>query len=174
VDDRGVVHFTDRPTNRQFQAVAFEPRGLSSGIRFTRASVQPGDADAYDHIISAAADEHRVPAALIKAVVAAESSFDPEAVSRKGAMGLMQLMPRTATELGVERPFSAAANVDGGARYLRVLHDRYGDWFRTLAAYNAGPSAVDRYGGIPPYRETREYVERVLTYYRRYDGDFSR
>jgi soluble lytic murein transglycosylase-like protein len=64
--------------------------------------------------------------------------------------------------------------VDGGARYLRVLHDRYGDWFRTLAAYNAGPSAVDRYGGIPPYRETREYVERVLTYYRRYDGDFSR
>jgi soluble lytic murein transglycosylase-like protein len=85
----------------------------------------------------------------------------------------MQLMPATAHSLGVADPFQAEQNVDGGVRYLRHLMNRYGDWTRALAAYNAGPTAVDRYGGVPPYQETQRYVERVLTYYRRYHGDFA-
>jgi len=101
--------------------------------------------------------------------------FNAGAVSRKGAQGLMQLMPRTAASLGVEDALHAGDNVRGGTRYLRLMLDRYGDDLsRALAAYNAGPTAVDRYRGVPPYRETRAYVKRVLTYYRHYHGDFSR
>ena len=86
----------------------------------------------------------------------------------------MQLMPATAASLGVNNAFEPAQNVAGGSAYLRKMIDRYGDLSRALAAYNAGPTAVDRYGGIPPYRETKAYVDRVLTYYRRYHGDFPR
>jgi soluble lytic murein transglycosylase-like protein len=110
----------------------------------------------------------------VKAVIHAESAFDPKAVSPKGAMGLMQLMPDTAEALGVARPFQVTQNVYGGTRYLRALHNRYGSWTHTLAAYNAGPAAVDQYRGVPPYNETRRYVKRVLSYYRRYHGDFPR
>ena len=118
------------------------------------------------------AAENRVSPALVKAVIAAESSFDQLAVSAKGAQGLMQLMPATAAELGVTDAFSADQNVAGGARYLREMLDRYDDLGSAIAAYNAGPTAVDRYRGIPPYPETRDYVKRVLTYYRHYHGDF--
>jgi soluble lytic murein transglycosylase-like protein len=128
----------------------------------------------YDDLIDRTARSRGVSPALVKAVIAAESAFDSRAVSVKGAQGLMQLMPATAASLGVSNAFEPAQNVGGGAHYLRLMIDRYGDLGRALAAYNAGPSAVDRYGGIPPYRETRAYVERVLTYYRRYHGDFAR
>ena len=94
--------------------------------------------------------------------------------SNKGAQGLMQLMPGTAEDMGVDDPFEAEDNVQGGTRYLRAMYERFGDWKHALAAYNAGPGAVERFGGIPPYAETQQYVERVLHYYRRYDGDFSR
>jgi soluble lytic murein transglycosylase-like protein len=111
----------------------------------------------------------------VKAVIAAESSFDAAAVSPKGAMGLMQLMPGTASDLGVDDAFHTEQNVQGGTRYLRELYDRYGDWLRTLAAYNAGPQAVDRYDGVPPYDETREYVKRVLFVLScRFHDDFAR
>jgi soluble lytic murein transglycosylase len=108
----------------------------------------------------------------VKAVIAAESNFDPAAVSRRGAQGLMQLMPETAAALGVADPLQPLENVRAGTRYLRLMIDRYGDLERALAAYNAGPTVVDHYGGIPPYPETRDYVQRVLTYYRHYHGDF--
>lgn len=104
---------------------------------------------------------------LVQSLVQAESAFDRYAVSRKGAQGLMQLMPATASRLGVDDPFDIDQNLAGGTRYLRKLLDRYdGDLVLGLAAYNAGPEAVARYDGVPPYRETRSYVRRVMTLYR--------
>ena len=101
------------------------------------------------------------------AVVSVESGFRPDAVSRKGAQGLMQLMPGTARELGVKDAFDPAANLDGGTRYLNALLLQYkGDLKRALAAYNAGAGAVKRHGGVPPYRETRDYVQKVLERYK--------
>ncbi len=107
----------------------------------------------------------RIHPELLYSVIAAESNFDPEAVSSKGAIGLMQLMPQTAAELEVD-PYEPSDNVRGGARYLRYLLDRYAghkdQLVRAIAAYNAGPAAVDRYNGVPPYKETQAYVSRVL------------
>jgi hypothetical protein len=113
-----------------------------------------------------AAARYGLDPALVLAVVSVESAFQPTAVSPKGAQGLMQLMPRTAASLGVSDPLDPAANLDGGARHLLGLVTRYeGDLVRALAAYNAGERAVDRHGGVPPYRETRSYVSRVLKRY---------
>jgi soluble lytic murein transglycosylase-like protein len=114
-------------------------------------------------MIEEAAERERLDPRLLHAVVRQESAFDPCAVSRKGALGLMQLMPTTAQELGVADPFDPEANLDGGARFLRLLLDRYrGDLARALGAFNAGPSRVDAAGGVPPIRETEEYVRRIL------------
>ncbi|MCG6925550.1 MAG: lytic transglycosylase domain-containing protein [Acidobacteria bacterium] len=116
----------------------------------------------------AAAERHGLDPELVLAVVGVESAFRPEAVSPKGAQGLMQLMPRTAASLGVEDAFDPAENLDGGVRHLGSLLARYGgDVERALAAYNAGEGAVARHGGIPPFAETREYVKRVLDRYER-------
>ncbi len=170
VDERGVTHFTNRPArDKRFKAIKLRDN-LSAPVPKYRTP----RTTAYDPLIGEAAASEGVPPALVKAVIAAESAFDSDAVSRKGAQGLMQLMPDTAQLVGVDDPFEPAQNVRGGTTYLRSMIDRYGDLSRALAAYNAGPSAVDRYGGIPPFRETRDYVDRVLTYYRRYHGDFAR
>lgn len=171
VDEQGSVHFSDVPHDSRYVAIEIGPSG-----RILEAPKPKGvpSGRAYDAVIVRAARRHGVPAALIKAVVATESNFDPGAVSPKGAQGLMQLMPQTTVFVGVANPFGAEENVSGGTRYLRWLIDRYGDWRRALAAYNAGPSSVDRYRGVPPYRETRAYVRRVLQYYRLYHGDFLR
>ncbi len=116
----------------------------------------------------AAARRHGLDPDLVLAVIAVESAFRPDAVSPKGAQGLMQLMPRTAASLGVKDALDPRQNVDGGARHLRFLVDLYGgDLRKALAAYNAGQGAVARHGGVPPYRETREYVKKVL---KRYEG----
>jgi soluble lytic murein transglycosylase-like protein len=115
----------------------------------------------------AAARRHGLDPDLVLAVIAVESAFKPKAVSPKGAQGLMQLMPRTARDLGVADPLDPAANVDGGSRYLGALLALYGgDVPRALAAYNAGPQAVKRHRGIPPYKETRDYVRKVLRQYK--------
>ncbi len=172
VDHRGVVHFTNAPTDRRYARL--DPAPVATRRHATRKPRAGGRQGRYDALIESAARHHGVPAALVKAVIAAESAFRPDAVSPKGAMGLMQLMPQTARVLGVESPFQAEENVYGGTRYLRRLHDRFGSWTHTLAAYNAGPTAVARYRGVPPYRETRQYVKRVLSYYRRFHGDFAR
>lgn len=118
-------------------------------------------------IVQMAARRHRVDPLLIQAVIAQESGGDPRAVSPKGAKGLMQLMDETAREMGVQDSMDPTGNILGGTRYLRALLDRFdGDVSLTLAAYNAGAGVVDRYGGIPPYPETRRYVEQVLNYRR--------
>jgi soluble lytic murein transglycosylase len=165
VDSSGVVHFSNVPSDPRYNRVVARRQvpARRQGAPFYRG---------YDGLILVNARANQVPPALVKAVIAAESLFDSGAVSRAGAQGLMQLMPETARALGVEDPFRPSENVDGGTRYLRAMLDRYGDMSRALAAYNAGPRAVDRYRGVPPYKETRDYVRRVLAYYRHYDGEF--
>jgi len=119
-----------------------------------------------ESLIQQAALRYNVDEALLAAVVAVESGYKPRAVSSKGAQGLMQLMPATAKDLAVTDPFDAAQNIDAGARYLRQLLDQHGDsYVKTLAAYNAGMGRVAKYKGVPPYRETIKYIERVLARY---------
>lgn len=114
----------------------------------------------YEYALTVA-KRYDIPSQIFFNLISTESNWDPVATSEKGAVGLTQLMPRTALELGVN-PWNAQQNIDGGARYLRQQHDRFGSWPLALAAYNAGPAAVKRYGGIPPYEETQQYVQKVL------------
>ena len=119
-----------------------------------------------ERIVHEAAEKHNLDPALVNAVISTESAWNTQAVSDKGAMGLMQLAPGTAERFGVENPFDPVQNVDGGTAYLKTLLDRYnGDLTRSLAAYNAGEHAVDRSGGMPPFWETRRYVRKVKDAY---------
>ncbi|HEY2945715.1 MAG TPA: lytic transglycosylase domain-containing protein, partial [Vicinamibacteria bacterium] len=128
--------------------------------------IRPSAEGDVERLVAEAAQRHGLDPALVMAVVGVESGFQPQAVSPKGARGLMQLMPRTAREMGVADPFDPAANLDGGSRYLSSLVARFeGDLTKALAAYNAGMGAVARHGGVPPYAETRKYVQRVLGRY---------
>jgi transglycosylase-like protein with SLT domain len=120
----------------------------------------------YDRVISAEAKRYGVDASLVSALIRAESNYEPRAVSRKGARGLMQLMPATARRLAVAYPFDPVSNVRGGVRYLKELLDRFDHRPELiLAAYNAGENAVESYGGVPPYRETVGYVKRILSWW---------
>lgn len=133
----------------------------STSVRSTRAAAAP-ESDAYEDLIVRHSSEHNVSADLVRAVIQVESGFNPLARSIKGAMGLMQLMPATARALGVTNAFDPAENIRAGVAYLGRLLDRYNSNLElALAAYNAGPEAVARYGAVPPYRETRNYVQRV-------------
>jgi soluble lytic murein transglycosylase-like protein len=124
----------------------------------------------YDAYIEAAAKRYRIPVALLWAIMHTESNFDPNAVSPKGASGLMQLMPKTAEEMYVKDIFDVRENIEGGARYLRVLANQFnGEMVKMVAAYNAGPHAVNKYGGeVPPYAETQAYVRKVIALYFKY------
>ena len=123
-------------------------------------------ASPYNQIINSKSEKYRVERSLIKSVIKVESNWNSKAVSNAGAMGLMQLMPSTAKDLNIRNPFNPEDNIDGGARYLRYLLDKFdGNLTYALAAYNAGPTRVERHRGIPPIEETRQYVKRVLSHY---------
>ncbi|NPV87559.1 MAG: lytic transglycosylase domain-containing protein [Anaerolineae bacterium] len=144
-------------------------RSFGSRTAHFAGDVAEGNMASFKNIICSVSKRYDVDAQLVEAVIQAESGFNAGAVSPSGAQGLMQLMPDTARELGVTDAFDPQQNVDGGVRYLRQLLDRYdGNVALALAAYNAGPGAVHAYGGIPPYRETQEYVGRVLQNYKMY------
>ena len=139
---------------------------LHSTIRWNRVAL---NLDAYAGTIRTASIEYGVDEAFLRAIIHAESAFNPRALSIKGAQGLMQLMPGTASDMGVLDAFNSDQNIRGGARYLSLLlHDFNGNERLAAAAYNAGPGAVQRYKGVPPYAETEVYVERVETLRRRY------
>jgi soluble lytic murein transglycosylase-like protein len=161
-DAAGHLVLSDRPRTGASGAVDTYPvRGSASLRTTTRPAVIPASSE-YDDLIAEHARLHRLPPTLVRAVIQAESGFNRYAVSRKGAMGLMQLMPATARELGVSDPFRPAENIRGGVTYLAGLIARYrGKLELALAAYNAGPARVEQYGAVPPYRETRDYVDKV-------------
>lgn len=166
IDAQGVVHFTNTPTEPGYTLYLKEKRYIMGQARSIRFKTGP---DVYDNIILKAARAFGVDQALIKAVIHAESGFNPNAVSSKGARGLMQIMPKNDVSLDISNPFDPSQNIMGGTRYLKRMLIRYNEKLAlALAAYNAGPSAVDKYKNIPPYEETRTYVQRVMSLYSRY------
>jgi soluble lytic murein transglycosylase len=153
VDNDGVIHFTNVPTSSKYEWVMREKdRG-------------PGLSNPFDNIITGVSTRWGVDPVLVKAVIKTESNFNPEAVSRDGARGLMQLMPETARLMGVSDVYDPKENVEGGVKYLKKMLKSF-NWnvSLALAAYNAGEAAVRKYGGIPPFMETMKYVEKVLNY----------
>lgn len=171
-DPAGVVHYSNVPVESVYELVLESPPEPTAGggeatVKVPLALINRRAA-AYEHIIREAAAANELEPEFLRAVISVESAFNPRAVSRAGARGLMQLMPQTAKRFGVRDSFDPRQNIHGGARYLRVLVERFAnDMELVVAAYNAGENAVERYGrSIPPYRETRQYVPRVLNLYR--------
>jgi soluble lytic murein transglycosylase len=159
----GTVHFTNAPTDPQYRRME---GSVTTGSEAGWLRLPKGDTRPYLNEILEASSRYGVPDQLVTAVIRAESGFNPRAVSRKGAQGLMQLMPATASNLGVRNSFDPRENIQGGVRHLRGLIDRFpGNLPLAIAAYNAGEKAVLTYGGIPPYPETQDYVGKVLRYY---------
>ena len=162
-DKQGVLTFTNVPTHAGFRRVFHDSNGQISG------AVASSSYSGYDELIRAASGRYSVDADLIRAVIKTESDFNSSARSNKGAMGLMQLMPDTARLHDVANAYDPVANIEGGVRHLRLLLDRYqGNLELSLAAYNAGIKAVEKFGGMPPFAETKDYVRRVLQYYQTY------
>jgi hypothetical protein len=158
-NDRGVMEATNAPIENDYK-LAYPGKGTL--IHSAAWRLRPTYSGEFDVDISAAAAQHGVSVDLVRAVIQVESDFDHLAVSSKGAQGLMQLMPDTARRMGVSDAFDPRQNIFGGVRYLRLMLDMFqGDVRLAAAAYNAGPNAVVRYGGVPPYRETRGYVQKV-------------
>jgi soluble lytic murein transglycosylase-like protein len=162
-DENGTLHFTNSPESLNnyhvFRRDAFKS-WHPSHYEQTR----------YESVILEAARTYNIDHTLIKAVIKAESNFNPRAVSPKGARGLMQIMPHNFKELGIYNPFDPRQNIMAGTLYLKRLVIRFDNLSLALAAYNAGPSVVSTYNSVPPYKETREYVRRVLRYYKYYNG----
>ena len=161
IDDQGVIYFTNVPTDPRYRPHSIPKLPNFPPSRF-------GYFDFHNTIHSVALKE-RIDPLLIRAVIKAESDFNPFAISQKGARGLMQLMPPTASSLAVRNPFDPVENISGGVRYLKYLLNRFdNNLILSLAAYNAGEKAVEKYKNIPPYKETRIYVAKVLKLYKRY------
>jgi soluble lytic murein transglycosylase-like protein len=166
-DKDGVFHVEDVPPSRSRVAARKTAEAQVNVPAFRRGERWwEKRSDAPPDEIDRAAALYNVPAELVRAVIWAESAGDAAAISRAGAIGLMQLMPRTAGDMYVQDPVDPAQNIMGGTRYIRWLANQFkGDMLLTLAAYNAGPEAVRKYGGVPPFDETRQYVRRVVAYY---------
>jgi soluble lytic murein transglycosylase-like protein len=167
LDSQGIRHYTDIPDNNRYRLLVLSPQDrTASGDRYDFQLL--AKATQYDAIIEHAAVSSALEPNLLRAVIVVESGFNSRAKSKRGAVGLMQLMPATASRFGVSNPYDARQNVHAGARYLKFLIDRFGHDVRlALAAYNAGEDAVERNGGqIPPFSETMAYVPRVLKIYK--------
>jgi soluble lytic murein transglycosylase len=165
VDSRGIIHLTNTPTSPQYRLV------IKDGSSTIHPASFRSDDKRYDPIIQNLCKRYDVDTALVKAVIKAESGFDPYAVSRKGAQGLMQLMPEKSQELSVSNPFDPRQNLEGGISHLKALLQKFkGDRRLALAAYNAGENAVLESNGIPPYEETQDYVRKVLEYVKYFQG----
>ncbi|MBF0625566.1 MAG: lytic transglycosylase domain-containing protein [Magnetococcales bacterium] len=170
IDHDGVIHLTDQPDDPRFRLLLRFPNRATVVTPGGTPRMRPGNPRLYSQAIVAAASRYDLDEALVRAVIQAESSFDPQAVSPKGAVGLMQLMPEVAKQYGVSDRRDPEDNIDAGSRYLRDLLRRFDyNLMLSLAAYNAGEATVRRYGNrVPPYPETRDYVARVLRFYRQY------
>jgi hypothetical protein len=167
VDEDGVVCYTDTPFGKDKKADrVFRENADSTPVQQQLVRTDYDVIKDYHGIVHEKASEYNMDPSLIKAVIKTESNWNNRAVSRKGAMGLMQLMPTTASEMNVRNPFNPEENIEGGTKYLRYLLERFnGDLTLALAAYNAGPQTVEKFGLVPPITETRQYVNKVLSLY---------
>lgn len=183
VDEAGIIHFTNTPSDKKFQRIMKERKdstlkqvqGKTQGSRSKSSKISPNPVFSYTEpvsgqdysgLIQSISEKYQIDPALVRAIIKAESNFRSDAISRKGARGLMQLMPQTAYELNVKNSFDPEENIDGGVRYLKYLLDIFnGNLTLSLAAYNAGPELVQRLGRVPSIKETRDYVKRVLNFY---------
>ena len=160
LDSEGVMHFTNTPTSSRDKVYMRENK------------VRPAawyKVQSYSDVISEAGKHYGISSSLLKALIHVESYFNPRAVSEKGALGLMQIMPENLQTLKVADPFDPWENIMGGTRYLKIMLNRFnGDLSLALAAYNAGPTAVEKYKAIPPYPETQAYVKKVMEFFRLY------
>lgn len=171
--ETGEKYYSNLPLNENFKIYMKLPlkRGKRDTLALTslkRGFNEGAFSSKFDEIFNEVAKQFNLDPQLLKAMAKVESNFNPQAVSPKGAMGVMQLIPSTARLVGVNNPFDPVENIYGGARYLKMLLDEFGDLKLSLAAYNAGPEAVKSYRGIPPYSETVNYVRDVLYYYERF------
>lgn len=158
IDENGVMHFTNTPTSSSHEYKLFLREKPNVATQYSP--------QIYDRIIAEASRQYGVSFPLLKAIIKAESDFNPRAVSKKGAKGLMQIMPENFKPLGIEDPFDPTQNIHAGARYFKQMYERFnGKLALSLAAYNAGPQAVERYKTVPPFEETEEYVRRVLKFF---------
>ncbi len=162
VDENGIIHYTNIPVDKGYTKIISGK--TTSGYKDRKSST--ANPEYYHQIITSKSKAYNIEPDLVKAVIKAESNWNPDSVSKKGAIGLMQLMPFTAQDMGVKNPFNPEENIEGGIKYLRYLLDKFNDDLHlALAAYNAGPKKIEKFGGIPPISETKNYVKRVLSLY---------
>lgn len=164
-DENGIICYTDTPLGKKADRLLKE-KSVAPLEAKKGSSKSSGDVTDYHSIVHDKASVYDIDPSLIKAVIKTESNWNSRAISRKGAIGLMQLMPGTAVDMNVRNPFDPEENIEGGTRYLRYLLERFnGDLTLALAAYNAGPKTVEKFGYVPPITETRQYVNKVLSLY---------
>jgi soluble lytic murein transglycosylase-like protein len=169
IDENGVIHFTNCPRDPKFKLYIRESKEDVGDDNHSSSASYIKDSNQYDSLISEFSKKYQVDFALIKAIIRTESGFNPFAVSRKGAKGLMQLMPETALRMNVSNIYNPKENIEGGVRYFKYLLSLFDNDLRlSLAAYNAGENLVGELRSIPPYRETIDYVKKVLSYYQSY------